>query len=60
MKTLSHQTQMGLASIISTVAVALLLVGFMGMAQHIKLALIALAPVGMTVVKTTAGLKSRD
>ena len=28
--------------------------------QHIKLALIALAPVGMTVVKTTAIAKSRD
>ena len=28
--------------------------------QHIKLALIALAPVGMTVVKTTAIEKSRD
>ena len=28
--------------------------------QHIKLALIAVAPVGMTVVKTTAIAKSRD
>ena len=36
MKSLSHQTQMGLASIASTVAVALLVIGFMGMAQHIN------------------------
>ena len=36
MKRLSHQTQMSLASLASTVAVALLVIGFMGMAQHIK------------------------
>jgi hypothetical protein len=36
MKSLSHQTQMGLASFASTVAVALLVIGFMGMAQHIS------------------------
>ena len=36
MKTLSDQTQMGLASVVSTVAVALLVIGFMGMAQHIN------------------------
>ena len=36
MKTLSHQTQMGLATVASTVALALLVVGFMGMAQHIS------------------------
>jgi hypothetical protein len=36
MKTLSHQTQIGLATVASTVAVALLVVGFMGMAQHIS------------------------
>ena len=36
MKSLSHQAQMGLASIASTVAVALLVIGFMGMAQHIN------------------------
>ena len=40
MKTLSHQTQMGLASIVSTVAVAFLVVGFMGMAQHINASLL--------------------
>ena len=34
MKSLSHQTQMGLASFASTVAVALLVIGFMGMAQQ--------------------------
>ena len=36
MKSLSDQSQMGLASIASTVAVALLVIGFMGMAQHIS------------------------
>lgn len=36
MKTLSHQTQIGLASVASTVAIALLMIGFMGMAQHIN------------------------
>ena len=36
MKSLSQQTQMGLASLASTVAVALLVIGFMGMAQHIS------------------------
>ena len=36
MKSLSHQTQMSLASLASTVAVALLVIGFMGMAQHIS------------------------
>ena len=36
MKSLSHQAQMGLASIASTVAVALLVIGFMGMAQQIS------------------------
>ena len=36
MKSMSHQAQMGLASIASTVAVALLVIGFMGMAQHIS------------------------
>ena len=36
MKSLSHQAQMGLASIASTVAVALLVIGFMGMTQHIN------------------------
>ena len=36
MKSLSHQAQMGLSSIASTVAVALLVIGFMGMAQHIS------------------------
>ena len=36
MKIMNHQTQMGLASIASTVAVALLVIGFMGMAQHIN------------------------
>jgi len=36
MKTLSHPTQIGLATVASTVAVALLVVGFMGMAQHIS------------------------
>ena len=36
MKSLSHEAQMGLASIASTVAVALLVIGFMGMAQHIS------------------------
>ena len=36
MKSLSHQAQMGLASIASTVAVALLVIGYMGMAQHIS------------------------
>ena len=36
MKSLSHQTQMGLASLASTVAVALLVIGFMGMAQQIN------------------------
>ena len=36
MKSLSHQAQMSLASIASTVAVALLVIGFMGMAQHIS------------------------
>ena len=36
MKSLSHQAQMGLASLASTVAVALLVIGFMGMAQHIS------------------------
>ena len=36
MKSLSDQAQMGLASIVSTVAVALLVIGFMGMAQHIN------------------------
>lgn len=36
MKSLSHQAQMGLASIASTVAVALLVIGSMGMAQHIN------------------------
>jgi len=36
MKTLNHQTQMSLASITSIVAVALLVTGFMGMAQHIN------------------------
>ena len=36
MKSLSYQAQMGLASIASTVAVALLVIGFMGMAQHIS------------------------
>ena len=36
MKSLSDQAQMGLASIASTVAVALLVIGFMGMAQHIS------------------------
>ncbi len=40
MKTLSNQTQMGLASIVSTVAVALLVIGFMGMAQHINASLL--------------------
>ena len=40
MKTLNHQTQMGLASIASTVAVALLVIGFMGMAQHINTSLL--------------------
>ena len=40
MKTMSHQTQMGLASIASTVAVALLIIGFMGMAQHIDASLL--------------------
>jgi len=36
MKSLSHQTQMGLASLASTIAVALLVIGFMGVAQHIS------------------------
>ncbi len=36
MKSLSYQTQMGLASIASTIAVALLVIGFMGIAQHIN------------------------
>ena len=36
MKTLSHQTKIGLASVASTVAIALLMIGFMGMAQHIN------------------------
>ena len=36
MKSISHQTQMGLASVASTIAVALLIIGFMGMAQHIN------------------------
>ena len=36
MKSLNNQTQMGLASIASTVAVALFVIGFMGMAQHIN------------------------
>ena len=36
MKTLNHQTQIGLASVASTVAIALLMIGFMGMAQHIN------------------------
>lgn len=36
MKSLSHQTQMSLASLASTIAIALLLIGFMGMAQHIN------------------------
>ena len=36
MKSLSHQAQMGLGSIASTVAVALLVIAFMGMAQHIN------------------------
>jgi len=36
MKSLSNQTQMGFASLASTVAVALLVIGFMGMAQHIS------------------------
>ena len=40
MKSLSHQAQMGLASIASTVAVALLVIGFMGMAQHINASLL--------------------
>ena len=40
MKTLNHQTQMSLASLASTVAVALLVIGFMGMAQHINASLL--------------------
>ena len=40
MKTLNHQTQMGLASLASTVAIALLVIGFMGMAQHIDASLL--------------------
>ncbi len=36
MKSLSHQTQISLASLASTVAVALFVIGFMGMAQHIN------------------------
>ena len=36
MKSLSHQTQMELATVASTIAVALLVIGFMGMAQHIN------------------------
>ena len=36
MKTLNHQRQLGVASLISTIAVALLVIGFMGMAQHIN------------------------
>ena len=40
MKSLSNQTQMGLASIVSTVAVALLVIGFLGMAQHINASLL--------------------
>ena len=40
MKTLSHQTQIGLASAASTVAIALLIIGFMGMAQHINTSLL--------------------
>ena len=40
MKSLNHQAHMGLASIASTVAVALLVIGFMGMAQHINASLL--------------------
>jgi len=40
MKTLNHQTQIGLASLASTVAVALLVIGFMGMAQHLNVSLL--------------------
>ncbi|QNJ00366.1 putative membrane protein [Synechococcus sp. A15-62] len=40
MKSLSNQTQMGLASLASTVAIALLVIGFMGMAQHINASLL--------------------
>ena len=40
MKSLSYQTQMGLASIASTIAVALLVIGFMGIAQHINAGLL--------------------
>ena len=36
MKSLSYQTRMDLASIASTIAVALLVIGFMGIAQHIN------------------------
>ncbi|QNJ03378.1 putative membrane protein [Synechococcus sp. PROS-U-1] len=37
---MSHQTQISLASLASTIAVALLVIGFMGMAQHIDASLL--------------------
>ena len=51
---------LALGHLSSALACLVTIIGIPFGIQHIKLALIALAPVGMTVVKTTAIAKSRD